>query len=148
MTIKEEKTFFCFIDGEPFIYVKEKKVYIPIETKYSYNSLMTYIKSEVTKLKIRPNMFTIWEFTSDFFGTTSYSPKHSKKSKININSFETRFTLEITEFIDKKFKRGLTEEQKKKKKAYEIANKNKFSLADGVLRSIVKGEKKRKNRAN
>lgn len=111
--------FLCFINGEIRLFDTQKKSYSAIE--YDFEEVLSktkkLLKAETTK--IRPNFNRVWELLAvNFKDCDGYNNHYNKKDSINKESFETKFTKEISSFLDEKFPRkfGSNEEREKKEK--------------------------------
>lgn len=108
---------FCFVEGEPALYLRKNKSYHLLI--YTYDEILERIKVELLKrnFKTRPQFIVILNILSEQFNCSEgYSPNLNKKTYINNNSFESKFTRDITEFIDSIFKRSISDEEKELRK--------------------------------
>lgn len=144
MANKDYNLYFCFIDGEPFIYHKDIQKYIPIDTDEIYPQLLKFVKKELEKFNKRPSMIQIWRILSDFFKADTYSTYFSKKTFAKEESFENRFTIEISEFLDTRFRRGKSDEEKEMLKKYKAESNQKFAPPDWAL--AIRKYKHKKNK--
>ena len=66
------------------------------------------IKEMIEKQNKRPQMNEVWNMLAKTIdGCEYFSPNKSFRTKPNINSFESRFTREINDFLSSKFERPL-----------------------------------------
>ena len=69
----------------------------------------------IEKQNKRPQMNDIWNMLAKTIdGCEYFSPNKSFRTKPNINSFESRFTREINDFLSSKFERPLLKDGKYK----------------------------------
>lgn len=121
---------FCFLEGEPALYLRKSKSYHLLS--YNYDAIVEIVKSELLKrgFKTRPQFIVILNILSEQFKCSEgYTPNLNKKEMVNPDCFESRFTRDITSFLDKTFRRGLTPEEKlAKAKANENKKKEKDEM--------------------
>lgn len=137
---------FCFIEGEPTLYIKDKGIYHTLY--YDYDEILELVKSEILKrgFKKRPQFMVIFNILSEQFKCSEgYNPKLSKKTFLNENSFESRFTIDVTEFVDSLFKRGFSPEEKEfmKKEQQWLKDANSFPIRIFRIRKAKIEAKKR-----
>lgn len=101
--MSNSKKYFCFVNGEPNLFIKEAKEYIPINYSDIYDDLLAYVQFTISEYSKRPTMIQIWKILSDFFLADNYSTYHNIKNCINKNSFENRFTRDVTSFFRSTF---------------------------------------------
>lgn len=145
MAKKNYNLYFCFVDGEAFIYHRDIQKYFPINTENLYSILFEHAKNYINTCTQRPNMLQIWRVLTDYFKADTFSTYYTKKTRSFEHSFETRFTKDITEFIDTKFNRGKTDEERAKIRKYRNETIQKFAVPDSVLAANRYKFKKRKN---
>lgn len=104
---------FCFLEGEPALYLRENKSYHLLS--YNYDEILEIVKRELLKrgFKTRPQFIIILNILSEQFKCSEgYNPRLNEKKTINPNCFESRFSKDISAFLDTLFIRGLTPEEK------------------------------------
>lgn len=126
-TTKGTNLTFCFVNGEPHLYDQVRRKYFKINI--DYNEVFELVKNAAIKRSKRPSMREIWGMISDLIPCSNkFFSRHNINSVKNYNSFEARFSRDITIYLDKYFKRGYTDEEKlivgenKKKKEKDIFN--------------------------
>ena len=144
MANKDYNLYFCFVDGEAFIYHRDIKKYIPVDTKKLYPDLIEYVKKHTGKYNKRPSMLQIWRLLTDYFNADAFSTYYTKKTCSLETSFETRFTKDITDFLDTKFKRGKSDEEKELIRKYRSETNQKFAIPEWALDIKKYNFKKRK----
>lgn len=144
MANKDYNLYFCFIDGEAFIFHRDIQKYIPVDTTKLYPDLLQYVKDHIDKCNKRPGMLHIWRLLSDYFKADTFSTYYNKKTRSIEDSFENRFTKDISEFLDTKFKRGKTDEEKEMIRKYQTESYQKFAVPEWVLAASRYNHKKNK----
>ena len=144
MANKDYNLYFCFFDGEAFIYHRDIQKYIPIDTKKLYPILFEHAKNYINTCTKRPNMIQIWRLLSNYFNADTFSTYYTKKTRSSETSFETRFTKDVTKFIDTKFKRGKSDEEKEMIRKYKEETTQKYAIPEWVLAASKYNHKKRK----
>mgnify|MGYP004474250203 FL=1 len=104
--MQNNKIVLCFREGEPFLFNFNTKTFL--ELCIDYESTIVQIKEMIEEQNKRPQMNEVWNMLAKTIdGCNSYSPNKSFRTKSNINSFESRFTREINDFLSSKFERSL-----------------------------------------
>ena len=112
------KLVLCFREGEPFLFNSSTKTFL--ELYIDFESSIAQIKEIIEKENKRPRMNEIWNMLAKIIdGCDSYSTNKSFRTKPNINSFESRFTREINDFLSSKFERPLLKDGKYKNWLYQ-----------------------------
>ena len=138
---------FCFLEGEPALYLRKSKSYHLLS--YNYDAIVEIVKSELLKrgFKTRPQFIVILNILSEQFKCSEgYTPNLNKKEMVNPDCFESRFTRDITSFLDKTFRRGLTPEEKLAKQNAEIKRRAEKQTLERALEAHYKRLKKRRRR--
>lgn len=116
--MQNNKIVLCFREGEPFLFNFRTKTFL--ELCIDYESAIAQIKEMIEKQNKRPQMNEIWNMLAKTIeGCDFYSPNKSFRTKPNINSFESRFTIEINDFLNSKFEKPLLKDSKYKKWLYQ-----------------------------
>ena len=89
-------------------------------------------------------MIQIWKILSDFFLADNYATYHNIKTCINENSFESKFSRDVTSFLDQHFKRGFSEEERLLLKKYKEEIQQKYAKPDWFAKVIKYKQKKEK----
>ncbi len=143
----QKKISFCFLEGEPALYLRENKSYHLLS--YNYDELLELVKAELTKkeFKTRPQWKLVVNILSEQFKCSAgYNSNLNKKEMVNPDCFESRFTRDITSFLDKTFRRGLTPEEKMAKaKANEKKRKENVEM-DFFFDSLYKRKRRIRRR--
>lgn len=142
--MSNSKKYFCFVNGEPNLYIKESKEYIPINYSDIYDDLLAYVQFTISEYSKRPTMIQIWKILSDFFLADNYATYHNIKTCINENSFESKFSRDITSFLDQHFKRGFSEEEKLLLKKYREEIQKKYAKPDWFNKVVRYKQRKQK----
>lgn len=106
----------CFVNGEPYIYEIESKKYTMLS--YNYDVIVNEVISRLKQkdFKIRPRLNEILNMLACVFGENlKYLPNVNINKKRSLESFEARFSRDVTAFFDQKFPRHLTDEEKRQK---------------------------------
>lgn len=116
--MQNNKIVLCFREGEPFLFNFRTKTLLKL--CIDYESAIAQIKEMIEKQNKRPQMNEIWNMLAKTIeGCDFYSPNKSFRTKPNINSFESRFTTEINDFLNSKFEKPLLKNSKYKKWLYQ-----------------------------
>lgn len=110
------KKRFCFVNGEPYLYEIGSKEYTMLS--YSYDVIVTEVISMIKEknFKFRPRLNEILNMLAgEFEENLKYSPQFNINNKRSFESFESRFSRDVTAFFDQKFPRHLTDEEKRQK---------------------------------
>lgn len=111
MKQKSKQILLCFVEGEPTLYNTATKQYV--EVKVDYEEILQLMKPKIQEFEKRPQMRIIWGLFSDLLPCCDkYNEYHNKRNKLNYNSFESRLTRDLTEYLDTLFIRGLSEQEK------------------------------------
>lgn len=138
---------FCFIEGEPTLYIKDKGIYHTLY--YDYDEILNIMKKEIIEnnLKNRPTMNQIWKLLiSQFPCISSYYSKLNRKTHVNPDSFESRFSKDISVFLDTLFKRGLSAEEKEALELAKLKRRQEMEVKESIIESHYKIIKRMKNR--
>lgn len=110
--------FLSFINGEPYAVCKKgsEKEYKKIEySNEAFNSLLENVEYAIIGLSSRPNFAKdIWPALAKCLELQGYRGNYNLKDYINSDSFESRFTREISAFIDEFSPRYNIPEDKKR----------------------------------
>jgi len=137
------KKSLCFVDGEPNAYCSKKKKCFPL--KLDYAETLDAVKSQIPHSGKRPNMIEIWRILAkvipetETYTSMKLPKKFKQKTERNTNSFENRFTRDITAFLDTIFERGNC--NKTSKKEYHYYPYSYEKAREVKLRNIKKGRK-------
>ena len=143
----QKKISYCFLEGEPALYLRENKSYHLLS--YNYDELLELVKAELTKkeFKTRSQWKLVVNILSEQFKCSAgYNSNLNKKEMVNPDCFESRFTRDITSFLDKTFRRGLTPEEKLAKQNAEIKRRAEKQTLERALEAHYKRLKKRRRR--
>lgn len=136
---------FCFLEGEPALYLRKSKSYHLLS--YNYDAIVEIVKSELLKrgFKTRPQFIVILNILSEQFKCSEgYTPNLNKKTAINPACFESRFSKDISAFLDTLFIRGLTPEEKNAKEKEKIARREMQKTLENALEAHYKRRKRRR----
>ena len=89
-------------------------------------------------------MIQIWKILSDFFLADNYATYHNIKTCINENSFESKFSRDVTSFLDQHLKRGFSEEEKLLLKNYKEEIQKKYAKPDWYNKVVRYKQRKQK----
>lgn len=104
------KNVVCFVNGEPYLYLYDQRRYSPL--KLDYNLTLELVEKYLINLDKRPGMKDVWSTLSNIIGCSEcFSSSKCIRNTVNENSFESRFTVDITKFLDKYYRRGLSKEE-------------------------------------
>lgn len=135
----------CFIEGEPALYLRKSKSYHLLS--YNYDDLLEIVKSELIKreFKTRPQFIIILNILSEQFKCSEgYNQNSNKKTTINPDCFESRFSKDISAFLDTLFIRGLTPEEKNAKEKEKIARREMQKTLENAFEANYKRRKRRR----
>lgn len=136
---------FCFVEGEPALFIRNTSKYHIL--CYDYDEILEIVESEIIKseFKTRPQFITIWKILSNQFNCSEgYNPGLSKKTSLNENSFESRFSRDVTNFLDNFFKRGLTPEEKRIREEEKKWLKEQNEISETRIKQSIAIQKRRK----
>lgn len=109
------KNVLAFVEGEPFLYNFETKEYTKISLDYDIS--IKKVKSMIERETNRPHMIEIWNMLYKTIpNCESFSTNMCKKSTPNQDTFESRFTRDISIFLDEKFSRKAPKKNNEVKK--------------------------------
>lgn len=137
----------CFIEGEPALYLRKSKSYHLLS--YNYDDLLEIVKSELIKreFKTRPQFIIILNILSEQFKCSEgYNQNSNKKTTINPDCFESRFSKDISAFLDTLFIRGLTPEEKIAKENAKIERRKKQQTLENAFKARYKRLKRKRRR--
>lgn len=147
MSNTKTEIILCFIDGEPTLYNTYTKKYIKV--KVNYDEILELLMLKIEKLDKRPQMRVVWGLFSDLLPCClKYNEYHNKKNKIDYNSFESRLTRDLTNYIDTLFKRGLTPEEKDIKDKEKIWLRELYNSSNHAKKRAIFLEKQKKRGRN
>lgn len=120
--------FFCFVDGDAYIYDKLSKIY----TKYdiSVSEAMEIIKNNISLSNVRPGINDIMQILAKNIGCIGYRWQFNKKNSIpRKDSFENILLKNITKFLDELYPPEERDELLKKKHEYDNNLRRERSLS-------------------
>ena len=120
--------FFCFVDGDAYIYDKLSKIY----TKYdiSVSEAMEIIKNNISLSNVRPGINDIMQILAKNIGCIGYRWQFNKKTAIpEKDSFENILLKNITKFLDELYPPEERDELLKKKHEYDNNLRRERSLS-------------------
>ena len=131
--------FFCFVDGDAYIYDKLSKIY----TKYdiSVSEAMEIIKNNISLSNVRPGINDIMQILAKNIGCIGYRWQFNKKNSIpRKDSFENILLKNITKFLDELYPPEERDELLKKKHEYENNLRRERSLSASYAAKRAKRE--------
>jgi len=149
-----QKKVFCFYKGNPAFYYSSNGDYEIIEIALNstkYNEHLEKVKEKIksNSTTIRPHMKDVFDILGSIIAGEKckyYNKKSDSKTKSE-DSFESRFTTDITTFLDSIYKRGPSQFEKDAKSEYQKWLKSRQDYYDvrNKPKQIAYAIKKQKN---